>query len=105
MSSTKRWMLAALMSIILIGGTLTISMGALVIMIMGADSCGASSMPDWTNYYPFLPPGVMILGSLASSILFGLNKRWYWWVGTIVGSSFISLVIAIAWFQIIGAIC
>ena len=106
MSSKKRWMLAVLMAVILIGGTLILSMGGLVIMIMGMDSCASgSSLPDWVNYYPFIPPGVMILGSLAGSIMFGLDKRWYWSAGIIVSASIVSLIIAVAWFPIVGSFC
>lgn len=75
-------------------------------MVMGTDNCaGGSSLPVWTNYYPFLPPGIMILGSLAGSIMFGFNKRWYFRAGTIVVSGIASLIVAIAWFPIIGALC
>ena len=106
MSSTTRWVLAVLMAILLVGGTIIISLGGLVIMVMGTDSCaGISSLPVWANYYPFLPPSIMILGSLVGSLMLGLNKRWYIWVGTIVASGVVSVISAVAWFPIIGALC
>ena len=103
MSTSARWFLALGMVIVLIICTVLFSMSALLMMTFATDSC--RSLPNWLDYYIFLPPAVLVLGSIAGPILFGMNKRWYWWVGTILASGVISIGLVIAWLPLMGVLC
>ncbi len=73
-------------------------------MAFGSDSCseiggGAS------NTLPFGSPIVMILGVIAAAILFGLNKRWQFWVGSLAVSAALGLCGYVSWFMLVSQRC
>lgn len=103
MSTSARWILAVIMMFVLIAGTIMFSVFGLLMMAFATDSC--RSLPDLIDYYIFLPPAVMVLGSLIGPILFGLNKRWYWWLGVIILSGVTSIVLLIAWLPLMSILC
>ena len=103
MSSRQRWGLALLMAVGSMIGTMSFSVFALLMMTFGTDGC--QRLPQWAGYYFFLPPAVMLLGSIAGPILFGLNKQSYWWAGVILVSGILAILLTIAWFPLLGVIC
>ncbi|MCQ3954912.1 MAG: hypothetical protein DPW15_16880 [Chloroflexi bacterium] len=73
-------------------------------MAFGSDSCseiggGAS------NTLLFGSPIVMILGVIVSAILFGLNKRWQFWVGSLAVGGALGICGYVSWFMYISQLC
>ncbi|NUQ38817.1 MAG: hypothetical protein HUU23_13685 [Caldilineales bacterium] len=82
MSPLTRWFLAVVMAISLIVLIIGVGFTSLLFFAFGSDSC--SSWPSNLEGLLFFgPPALMILGAVTGSVLFGLNKRWFWWLGAI----------------------
>lgn len=68
-----------------------IGLTGLMFIAFGSDSCR-----DWPGEIEdivlFLPPALMILGGITGSVLFGLNKRWFWWVGAIAAGGLAGVI-------------
>src|SRR6202142_1382510 len=78
MSKRKRWVIAIIVGLVLIGvGVLSLSSGYLF-GAMGSDSCTASNIPDWTVYILYTLPFTMLIGSLVPPVFIVMGKRWYW---------------------------
>ena len=47
----------------------------------------------------------MMQGVIVSAILFGLNKRWQWWVGSLAISGALGICGYVSWFALVSQAC
>ena len=48
---------------------------------------------------------LLLLGVIVSAILFGLNKRWQWWVGSLAISGALGICGYVSWFALVSQAC
>ncbi|MCC6297908.1 MAG: hypothetical protein IT314_01330 [Anaerolineales bacterium] len=104
MSPIVRWLLAIVIALVLIFVIVGFGFFSVMAMAFGSDSCseigsGASAA------LLFGSPVVMILGVIAAAILFGLNKRWQLWTGSLAVSAALGICGYVSWFMFISQLC
>ena len=104
MSPLVRWILAIVVALVLIVFIVGLGFLGLLAMAFGSDSC--SGISDGANTFLLMgSPVVMILGVIVSAILFGLNKRWQWWVGSLAISGALGICGYVSWFALVSQAC
>ena len=101
MSPLARWILAGILSVVLIACVLGVAVFGVMALAFGSDSCdqiggGASS------FLLVASPALMIVGVLVSAVLFGLNKRWQWWVGSLAVGVVLGAFGYVLWFILVA---
>ena len=104
MSKVQRWLVAALMGFVFLCGTAVCTPTALGFMTM-AVAGGCSAMPNWVEPLIYSPSVILGLGAIAGGIFFGLEKRWYWWVGGFAGGIVLAILAAVGFFAIVDSFC
>ena len=70
----------------------------------GADSCSEVGN-DASVSLLMAAPAVMALGVVVAAILFGLNKRWPWWVGALAAGAALGMCGYVSWFALVSQWC
>ena len=101
MSPAVRWFLAIIVAIVLIIGIVGFAGFGILAMAFGTAGCSAIG-EEASLFFLTASPTVMGIGVVAASILFGLNKRWHWWVGSLAGGGFWGVLGYVVWFILVA---
>lgn len=104
MSPLVRWIVAIVLALALLMGVVGIGYFGLVLMAFGADSCVEVGNSDSVSLL-MAAPALMALGVIVAAILFGLNKRWQWWVGALAAGAALGLCGYVSWFALVSQWC
>lgn len=104
MSPIVRWILAIVIALVLIAVIVGIGFFGVLAMAFGSDSCseiggGASASLLIGS------PVVMSLGVIVAAILFGLNKRWQLWIGSLAVGGALGICGYVSWFMLVSQWC
>ena len=103
MSPWVRWILAIVVAVILIAAIIGIAVFGIMAMAFGSAGCSGIDN-DASMSLLIGSPIVMSLGVLAAAVLFGLNKRWYWWVSSLGGGLVLGIIGYAAWFALVASV-
>ena len=101
MSPLVRWVLAIIVSIVLIAFIVGIGVFGVMAMAFGTSGCYAIG-ENPSLFFLVASPALMILGVIVGAVLFGLNKRWFWPVGSLVGGSLLGVLGYVVWFILVA---
>ena len=103
MSPLIRWILAVIGSFVLSGIIIAFAIFGIMAMAFGSAGCSAIG-GDASVFFLIASPIVMSIGVLAGAVLFGLNKRWQWWVGALGGGSLLGILGYLVWFILVSTV-
>ena len=101
MSPLARWILAGIVSVILIACVLGVAVFGVMALAFGSDSCDAIG-GSASTFLLIASPALMIVGVLVSAVMFGLNKRWGWWAGALAAGIVLGALGYAAWFILVA---
>lgn len=104
MSPLVRWILAILVAAVLIFVIVGFGFFSMMAMAFGTDSCDQIGQGLSTSIL-IGSPVLMILGVIASAVMFGLNKRWQLWVGSLVICGVLGMCGYVSWFGLVSQWC
>lgn len=104
MSTLVRWIVAIVLALVLLLAIVGIGNFGFLLMAFGADSCSEVGNTESVSLL-MAAPAVMALGVIVAAILFGLNKRWPWWVGALAISAALGVCSYISWFALLSQWC
>jgi hypothetical protein len=104
MSPLVRWIVAIVLALVLLVGIVGIAYFGLLLLAFGADSCSEVGN-DASVSLLMAAPAVMALGVIVAAILFGLNKRWLWWVGALAAGAALGMCGYVSWFALVSQWC
>ncbi|MGB2774406.1 MAG: hypothetical protein WBF31_19005, partial [Anaerolineae bacterium] len=104
MSPLVRWILAIVLALVLLVVVVGIGYFGLLLIAFGADSCSEVGN-DASVSLLMAAPAVMALGVVVAAILFGLNKRWPWWVGALAAGAALGMCGYVSWFALVSQWC
>lgn len=103
MSPFVRWILAIVIALILL--TVIVGFAMFGLLAMGFGSAGCDAIGEGASTFMLIAsPVVMSLGVIAGAILFGLNKRWTWWVGALAGGGGLGILGYAVWFILVATV-
>lgn len=97
-SARARWTGALGLALALIFASLICTSGPIALALVTARPCDA--LPTWANYYLFLPPTLLVAGSLLASLLFGLRRSLAVVIGLLLVAALLCTLTYIAWFPL-----
>lgn len=99
-----RWLLAIVIAAVLIFVIVGFGFFSVMAMAFGSDSCSEIGGSASTTLL-FGAPVVMILGVIVAAVLFGLNKRWPLWIGSLAVGGALGLCGYVSWFMLVSQWC
>lgn len=104
MSPIVRWILAIVIALVSITVIVGFGFFSLLAMAFGSDSCSETG-GGVSTFLLFGSPILMILGVIVAAILFGLNKRWQLWIGSLAVGGALGICGYVSWFMYISQLC
>lgn len=104
MSAFVRWIVASVLALVLLLVVVGIGYFGILMMAFGADSCVEVGNSASVSLL-MAAPAVMALGVIVAAILFGLNKRWPWWVGALAAGVALGACGYVSWFALLTQWC
>ncbi len=104
MSPLVRWIVAVVLALVLLVGIVGIGYFGLLLLAFGADSCSEVGN-DASVSLLMAAPAVMAVGVIVAAVLFGLNRRWPWWVGALAISAALGMCGYVSWFALVSQWC
>lgn len=104
MSPLVRWIVAIVLALVLLTVIVGIYFMGLLMMAFGSDSCSEVGNSASVSLL-MAAPAAMALGVIVAAILFGLNKRWPWWVGALAAGAALGVCGYVVWFALVMQWC
>jgi hypothetical protein len=104
MSPLVRWIVAVVLALVLLAVIVGIYFMGLLMMAFGADSCSEVGNSASVSLL-MAGPVAMAVGVIVAAILFGLNKRWLWWVGALAVGAALGACGYGVWFALLTQWC
>ena len=104
MSPLVRWIVAIVLALVLLVVVVGIGFFGLLLLAFGADSCSEVGN-DASVSLLMAAPAVMAVGVIVAAILFGLNRRWPWWVGALAAGAALGVCGYGVWFVLLMQWC
>lgn len=104
MSPLVRWILAIVVAVVLIFVIVGFGFFSMMAMAFGTDSCDQIGQ-GLSTFLLMGSPVLMIVGVIVSAVMFGMNKRWQLWVGSLVISGALGLCGYVSWFGLVAQWC
>jgi uncharacterized BrkB/YihY/UPF0761 family membrane protein len=102
-SSRARWTFALGLALVLVITGLICSSGPIALALVIARPCEA--LPAWANYYLFLPPTILVAGSMLVALLFGLRRSLNLLIGLLLAVTLLCALSYLAWFPLSVGSC
>lgn len=99
-----RWIVAIALALVLLVVIVGIGYFGLLLLAFGADSCVEIGNSASVSLL-MAAPAVMALGVIVAAALFGLNRRWPWWVGALAIGAALGMCGYLSWFALATQWC
>lgn len=102
-STRARWTSALGLALTLVFASLICTSGPIALALVTARPCDA--LPGWANYYLFLPPALLVVGSLLAALLFGFRRSLSLIIGLLLTVTLLCTLSYLAWFPFTLGAC
>jgi len=104
MSPLVRWIVAVVLALVLLACVVGFGYFGLLLLAFGSDSCVEVGNEASVSLL-MAAPALMALAVVVAAILFGLNKRWIWWVGALAMGAALGMCGYVSWFALVSQWC